>query len=131
MHLNDSLSAYIDDELDPSSRVAAEQHLSECLACRDELESVTRVRIRMQGLPLQEVPTGTFDLPAKVVAIPTRRRLLVAAAAAATLVVGIGFGVNGNQAVPLQLNPLLEQHVARASLDPGFNVIQVQAVVDR
>ena len=131
MHLGDRLSAYIDDELDASSRSAAEQHLSGCELCRNELEGVTRVRVRMQALPLQEAPPGIFELPAEVVALPARRRVLAAAAAVATLVVGIGFGVNGNQAVPLQLDPLVEQHVARASLDPGFNVLQVQAMVGR
>jgi hypothetical protein len=85
----------------------------------------------MRSLPLQEAPPDAFKLPAEVVTLPARRRVLVAAAAAATLVVGIGFSVNGNQAVPLQLSPLVEQHVARASLDPGFNVVQVQAVVGR
>ena len=129
MHLGDRLSAYIDDELDASSRSAAEKHLSDCGLCRDEMEGVTRVRVRTQALPIQEAPPGTFELPAEVVALPARRRVLVAAAAVATLVVGIGFGVNGNQAVPLQLDPLVEQHVARASLDSGFNVLQVQAVV--
>ncbi|NNC92122.1 MAG: zf-HC2 domain-containing protein [Acidimicrobiia bacterium] len=131
MHLGDHLSAHIDNELDPAARAAAEQHLSDCVLCRDELEGVTRVHIRMQGMPMQAVPPEVFDLPAEVFALPARRRALVAAAAVATLVVGIGFGVNGNQAVPLELNPLVEQHVARASLDPGFNVIQVQAVVSR
>jgi anti-sigma factor RsiW len=131
MHLGDSLSAYIDNELDLPSRSAAEQHLAGCPPCRDELESVTLVRVRMRALPLQEAPPEIFELPAEVVALPAGRRVLVAAAAVAVLVVGIGFGVNGNQAVPLQLNPLVEQHVARASLDPGFNVIQVQAVVGR
>jgi anti-sigma factor RsiW len=131
MHLGDRLSAYVDHELDASARSAADQHLADCAACRDELESVTRVRIRLRALPLQDAPPEVFELPAEVVDLPARRRLLVAAAAVATLVVGIGFGVNGNQAVPLQLDPLVEQHVARASLDPGFNVIQVQAVVER
>jgi anti-sigma factor RsiW len=131
MHLDDQLSAYLDDELDAPTRRAAEDHLSKCALCRDELESVTGIRIRMRSLPLQEAPPDAFKLPAEVVTLPARRRVLVAAAAAATLVVGIGFSVNGNQAVPLQLSPLVEQHVARASLDPGFNVVQVQAVVGR
>ncbi|MDH3538481.1 MAG: zf-HC2 domain-containing protein [Acidimicrobiia bacterium] len=131
MHLGDRLSAYIDNELDPPARSAAERHLSDCPPCRDELEGVARVRLRTRALPLQEAPLALFAPSAEVVALPVRRRVLVAAAAVATLVVGIGLGVNGNEAVPLQLNPLVEQHVARASLDPGFNVIQVQAVVGR
>lgn len=131
MHLGDGLSAYLDDELDAAARSSAELHLSDCAGCRDELESVTRIRIRTQALPTQEPPSGVFELPAEIIALPTRRRVLAAAAAVATLVVGIGFSVNGNQAVPLQLDPLVEQHVARASLDPGFNVLQVQAVVAR
>jgi hypothetical protein len=62
---------------------------------------------------------------------PARRRLLVAAAAVSTLVVGIGFSVSAERAVPLPLDAVVDQHVARASVDPGLNVLQVQAVVNR
>ena len=131
MHVGDGLSAYLDSELDATALSLVEQHVSECADCRDELEGVTRVRMRVQALPRQEPPATALELPGRVIALPARRRVLMAAAAVATLVVGIGIGVNGNQAVPLQLDPLVEQHMARASFDPGFNVIQVQAVVGR
>ena len=38
------LHAYLDDELDPTRRVAFEEHLSGCLECRRELESQQALR---------------------------------------------------------------------------------------
>ncbi len=132
MHLGDQLSAYADSEVDPAARVSIEAHLAGCELCRDELAAISEVRDRLRALPMVEPPIGAFQIPAQVVQLHTgRRRMLVAAAATVTLVVGIGLGVNGNQTVHLPLNEVVEQHVARASVDPGFNVIQVQAVVSR
>ncbi len=132
MHIGDQLSAYLDHQLDASARSSIDDHLAGCDTCRDELEAVSRVRIRLRALPLLEPPPSVLQPPAEVVPLrPARRRVLVGAAAVAALVVGIGFGVKGNHAVPLQLEPLVEHHVARASVDPGFNVIQVQAVAGR
>lgn len=131
-HLGDQLSGYLDQQVDASARSAIEAHLVECGHCRDELEAVRRIRIRVRALPLVEPTAHSLELPAQVVPLrPARRRVLVGAAAVAALVVGVGLGVNGNQAVPLQLDPLVEQHVARASVDPGLNVMQVQAVANR
>lgn len=132
MHIGDQLSAYLDSQLDPNVLFSVEAHLADCAECRIELDGVSEIRDLVRALPTVEVPAGLLDLPAEVIPLrPRRRRSLVAAAAAATLVVGIGFGVNGNHTVPLELNEVVEQHVARASVDPGFNVLQVQAVANR
>ena len=101
MHVGDLLSALIDGQLDADQRELVERHLDECPDCGTELRSTTAARREVRGLPMLEVPPGTFDLAADVVPIRKRRRRpLVAAAAVATLVVGIGFGVNGNNTVP-------------------------------
>lgn len=130
-HLGDQLSAYLDLQMETAPRVTVEAHLAECVECREELAVVSAVRSRLRALPLLQPPVGALELTAEVVALRPTRRVLTAAAAVAALVVGIGFGVTGNQTVPLELDSVVEQHMARASVDPGFNVIQVQAVLGR
>lgn len=131
MHLGDTLSAFLDGELDTQAQSDAEAHLAVCPSCRSELEAVSESSRLLRSLPVVEPPT--FVLAASNVRRlrPRRVRALVGAAAAAALIVGVGFGVSADRAVPLQLDEVVEQHVARASVDPGFNVLQVQAVVDR
>ncbi|MGI9648848.1 MAG: anti-sigma factor family protein [Acidimicrobiia bacterium] len=132
MHLGDLISAYVDSQLDASERAAADEHLAGCQQCRRELDVVTSSRYRLRRLPVLEPPPEALRPPAPVVPLrPARRRLLVAAAAMSTLVVGVGFSVNAEKAVPLPLDAVVDQHVARASVDPGLNVLQVQAVVNR
>ena len=130
-HLGDLLSAFLDDELVPTERAAAESHLAECVDCRGELSVAEESRQLVRSLPMLEPPPEVFQLPAEVVPLrrPRLRRMVAAVAATATLIVGVGFGVSAERAVPLPLDAAVEQHVARASVDPGFNVLQVQAVV--
>jgi len=132
MHLGDLISAYLDSQVDASERTLVEAHLAGCEECRSELAAATVGRKRVRELPLLEPPPGALRPPADVVPLRSaRRRSLVAAAAMATLVVGVGFSVSAERAVPLRLDAVVDQHVARASVDPGLNVLQVQAVVNR
>jgi anti-sigma factor RsiW len=131
-HPGDLLSAYLDQQLADSERSAVDAHLAECPACHIELTAVRESRQLVRSLPLLEPPSGVFDLTAEV--IPLRRgrvRRMVAAAAVSALIVGVGFSLSADRAVPLPLDAVVEQHVARASVDRGFNVLQVQAVVNR
>ena len=131
-HIGDQLSAFVDSQVEQADRISVDSHLSECADCRHELAAITTARESLRALPMVEPPTGALRLPAEVVPLrPARRRVLVAAAATVALVVGIGVGVNGHQTIPLQLDAVVEQHVARASVDPGLNVMQVQAVANR
>ena len=132
MHLGDLISSYLDAQLDPSERMLVDAHLADCAQCRGELADVSSSRNLLRELPVLEPPADALHPPARVVRLrPYRRRLLVAAAAMSTLVVGVGFSVNAEKAVPLPLDAVVHQHVARASVDPGLNVLQVQAVVNR
>lgn len=132
MHLGDRISAYLDSQVDGSERALVEAHLAECEECRSEMAAVAGSRTLVRELPMQEPPARALHPPAEVVSLrPARRRWLVAAAAVSTLVVGIGFSVSAERAVPLPLDAVVDQHVARASVDPGLNVLQVQAVVNR
>jgi anti-sigma factor RsiW len=133
MHPGELLSAFLDSELDPTGRASIEAHVSECDACAHELDDLAVVRGRVRSLPVQEPPPGILEPLAPALPLRRHRRLLVtgAAAAAAALVVAIGLGANGNQSVPLPLDAVVDQHIARASVDPGFNVLQVQAAFGR
>lgn len=131
MHAGDLLSAFADGQLPADERRPVEAHLLDCRLCRDELAVITDMRQRVRSLPEVVVPPGTYELEADVIPIRRKRRPLVAAVAAVALVVGFAVSVNGNQTVPLELNEVVDQHVARASVDPGFNVLQVQAVANR
>jgi anti-sigma factor RsiW len=131
-HLGDLISAYLDSQLEASEQAAADEHLADCEYCRDELTGVSASRSLLRGLPVLDPPAEALHPPAEVVPLrPSRRRLLVAAAAMSTLVVGVGFSMNAEKAVPMPLDAVVDQHVARASVDPGLNVLQVQAVVSR
>ena len=132
MHPGDLLSAFLDAELAEGDRAEVQAHLEDCAPCRSELEAVREGRQLLQGLPALSPPSGVLELPAEVVPLrPGRTRRMVAAAAVSALIVGVGFSVTADRAVPLPLDEVVEQHVARASIDRGFNVLQVQAVVDR
>jgi anti-sigma factor RsiW len=47
----DRLSEYLDDDLDPAERVAAERHLASCESCRTCLEELRHVAHRAATLP--------------------------------------------------------------------------------
>jgi anti-sigma factor RsiW len=131
-HPGDLLSAYLDERLIGSERSAVDAHLGECPKCRAELVAAREGRQLVRSLSVLEPPPGVFDLPAEV--LPRRRprvRRMLAAAAISALIVGVGLGVSADRAVPLPLDEVVEQHVARASVDRGLNVLQVQAVVNR
>lgn len=129
-HPGDQLSAFLDGELDPTRRAEVADHLRVCPECRTEVETVSHGRDLLRSLPAVPVPANLFAPPAEVIPLRRpRRRRMVAAAAASALIVGIGLGVNADRNVPLPLEEVVDQHVARASVDRGFNVLQVQAVV--
>ena len=131
-HPGDLLSGFADAQVAPADRRSIALHLSGCPDCRDELDAITSARERMRALPMLDPPLGALRLPAEVVPLrPARRRVLVAAAATMALVVGIGVGATGDDTVPLQFDAVVEQHMARASVDPGLNVMQVQVVANR
>lgn len=133
-HPSNLLSALLDEELSGSELSELTAHLADCHQCRADLGSLASVRSQVRGLPIIEPLAGFPDPERHVVPlVPRLRRTLVGAAAAATvvLVVGVGVGSNGRSAVPLQFEQVVDQHVARASVDSSFNVIQVQAVANR
>lgn len=133
-HPTDLLSGFLDEELSPAEVSELTEHLAGCRECQRELDSLAVVRSQVRALPVLEPAPGIIEVTREVVPFaPRRRRTLAGAMAAAALVVvvGVGVGSNGRASVPLQLQQAVDQHVARASIDSGFNVIQVQALVNR
>lgn len=128
-HIDDRLSAYVDGELGQDGRLLVETHLVQCAECRAELDSISFVRNAMRDLEWLPVPEALRPSPAPRRTAPGwRRRLvpLVAAATAVTVFAGIG-GARGSD--PIEIERAVDQHLARVSLDPGPNMVQVRTVV--
>lgn len=60
-HVTDHLSAYIDDDLDASTRASVERHLRSCAACADEL-SALRQLVTYAGHVASHDTSPTTDL---------------------------------------------------------------------
>ena len=112
-HLEDTLSAYLDDELAPAGRREAEAHLAGCAECREELDEVAAARKAIRIMPVHAARRPIVDV-APVAAPASRRRAvwaLVAAAAAATALV-----LPPEPEVAPSLPSLAGSHAARASI---------------
>jgi anti-sigma factor RsiW len=106
-HLDQELSAYLDDELDATARVAVDAHLAECAACRETLDALRRVVRRAQALddrpPARDLWSGIADRlttpdTADVVPIASRRRVALSLpqlAAAAVALVALSAAATG------------------------------------
>ena len=104
-HLNELLSAYVDDDVTALERMKVEAHVAQCAVCRADLEGLRRVVRRAAGLddrpPARDLwpeiaakisETGTGDV---VPLAPRRRRIAftvpqLAAAAIALIALSIG-----------------------------------------
>lgn len=110
-HLDDTLSAYLDDELAPAARQDAEFHLAGCAECRAELDEVAAARRAIRVLPVHARPSSVGH-PGTPRA-PQRRAVwaLVAAVAAA-----IALLLPREPEVVPSLPSLADSHAARASI---------------
>lgn len=122
-HPGDLLSAYVDGELGEDERGVVERHLLACEACRGEFAAITYSRDSVRALPVE-----AEHRPAAQTARPRWQRRWLPAAAAAVLALFIGAAAIDTQDTPLPFEQVVDQHSARASLDPGSNVLQVRAV---
>ena len=66
------LSAYLDDELDASTRDAVEARLAASPEWRAELAEVRAARDAVRGLPSLQAPAGFWDLSLIHISEPTR-----------------------------------------------------------
>ena len=119
-HLDDVLSAYLDDELGPAALREAETHLAGCAACRDELDDVAAARRAIRILPVHAASrpltgTGPSGRPGAVGGASASRRRAVWALAAA-VAAAIAVVLPQEPEVAPSLPSLADSHAARASV---------------
>ena len=115
-HLEEALSAWLDDELAPAARREAALHLEVCALCREELDLVARARAAVRALPVRVPPPGFLEelVPPSVRILRPRRRLAWAAASVAASVAALF--LPREPAVAPALPALVESHATRASV---------------
>ena len=123
-HLDDALSAFLDDELAPAARHEAEAHLATCADCRAELEEVAAARRAIRIMPVHAArrplvgddPFGADAGPIGAIRpAPSRRRRAVWALAAA-VAAAIALLLPRDPEVAPSLPSLADTHAARASI---------------
>jgi anti-sigma factor RsiW len=112
-HLDDALSAYLDDELAPAARREAEVHLAGCAECRAELADVAAARQAIRILPVHGARLPIFAPPVRAGVSPRRRAAWALAAAVAA---AIALLLPRDPEVAPSLPSLADTHAARASL---------------
>lgn len=115
-HLDDVLSAYLDDELAPAARREAEDHLRGCAECRAELDEVASARHAIRILPVHTTSRPLLepaDDPGWVAGGRRRARAAWAVAAAAAAVAMV---LPQEPEVAPSLPSLAGSHAARASI---------------
>jgi anti-sigma factor RsiW len=122
-HLDDTLSAYLDDELAPAARREVEAHLAGCAACRAELDEVAAARRAIRIMPVHARPRSLVDAdpfpelgrPSGVTR-PAASRRRAAWALAAAVAAAIAFLLPREPEVAPSLPSLADSHAARASI---------------
>jgi anti-sigma factor RsiW len=112
-HLEDALSAYLDDELAPAARREAETHLVGCAECREELDDVAAARKAIRIMPVHAARRPILNAASSPASASRRRAVwaMVAAAAAAT-----AFALPRDPEIAPSLPSLAGSHAARASI---------------
>ncbi len=115
-HLDDVLSAYLDDELTAAERDEVEAHLNACAECRSDLEAEADVRRLVRELPAVDPPFGFYERILRAgpgaSAQPERKRRLR---------FGLG-GIAAAVACWLVVLGLVNVNSASASVDPQTDV---------
>jgi anti-sigma factor RsiW len=95
-HDKNSLIAYLYDEVEPPLRREIDDHLRSCVACTDELASLSAVRVGLSAWAPPEPALGITIAPGEDVARPSSWWAEVpvwAQVAAAVFVLAVGLGV--------------------------------------
>lgn len=124
-----SLSAYLDNELGGEQMLRLRQHLADCEYCREELEALRDLKMLLAQVPTIEPRAGFEERllqtvfseePAKTRRLPWVAAISVAAACGAVMV---ATQFRTNQTAPTQvastnLTPLEEDQALAAAGDP-------------
>jgi anti-sigma factor RsiW len=125
-HYSTELSSYLDGELPTVEYQAIHHHVQACAECRSNLYDLDVARTAVRSLPGLDLPEFLHMSPVRVDgrrAMPTRVVAAVAGmAAAAVLVIGVRVA-SDTPVPPVDLDSFADRHVARASVEPGFQVI--------
>lgn len=125
-HLGEQLSAYLDGQLGTTEHDFVLSHLDFCTDCRLELHELDAARTAIRSLPGLEPPEFLSVQRSRIERERWSRRRVVAASlgiVAAAAVVVAAFGPSSNPVGDLDINPFLDQHQARISVEPGINVV--------
>ena len=140
-HLDDLLSAYVDEQLSSVERAVVDAHLSTCPRCRAELETIQVTKSWVTALPAVEPPFGFYERMLRDGG-PRRRRArwpvrlgaigLAATAAIWFAVIGLG-RIEGSRPGMPALNSFVDLHLktrtpAAARLAPAEAVQQAQTL---
>ena len=124
-HLGEQLSAYLDGQLNTLEHDFVVSHLDFCTDCRLELHELDSARTAIRSLPGLEPPEFLDAHRERVERERWSRRRVVAAGAGIAAAAALLVATFGPSAGPgdLDINPLFDQHQARVSVEPGFNVV--------
>ena len=125
-HLDDALSAYLDDELAPAARHEAEAHLARCSDCRAELDDIATARRAIRVLPVHVAHRSLLVGPSRVGGRGRAAWALAAAVAAAVALI-----LPREPDVVPSLPSLADSHAARASVtgDPLMHLAPIAVPV--
>ena len=115
-HLDDVLSAYLDDELAPAARREADTHLASCSDCRAELTDVASARHAVRILPVRATARPLVDSDWEPALVSGRRRARAAWALAAAVAAAVAMVLPQEPEVAPSLPSLAGSHAARASI---------------
>lgn len=128
-------SAWLDDTLDRADHATVDAHLRRCATCRDEVESLRRVRDLLGNLPVRRVPSNLTLLPAPQGALDRpdpgaqepawsgRQRAVAGVAVALGLVGGAAFALGGQpgpgeRVVSVPVDRYVSDHLVHTVGDP-------------
>jgi anti-sigma factor RsiW len=116
-HLDDVLSAYLDDELAPAARREADTHLTGCAECRAELDDIASARHAVRILPVRTTSRPLVEPGWEPRSVRSgRRRARAAWALAAAVAAAVALVLPQEPEVAPSLPSLAGSHAARASI---------------
>lgn len=125
-HHGEQLSAYLDGQLATTEHDFVLMHLEYCTDCRLELHELDAARTAIRSLPGLEPPESIAVHRDRIERERWSRRRVVTAGVGIAAAASLFFAVAGSSSNPvgdLDINPYLDQHQARVSVESGINFV--------